>query len=157
MACGAAVLCVGAAPVAANPPTTTAVDTSFSVVVTDLCAFPVTISGTQSGTSRAFTDRRGVPTRTIFHTVEQDTFSAGGAVLRGLPFVNQQTLVFDGSGQLIHDYEVGVIERVPLPNGSTFLSAGRVDFVAHPDVSVLITPDVGHSGDLAGLCAALAP
>jgi hypothetical protein len=32
---------------------------------------------------------------------------------------------------VVHVYEVGVIERVPLPNGVLFLSAGRLDFVEH--------------------------
>jgi hypothetical protein len=36
-----------------------------------------------------------------------------------------------------------------------FLSAGRVDFAAHPGQSVLFTPDVGHSGNLAEFCRAL--
>jgi hypothetical protein len=30
-----------------------------------------------------------------------------------------------------------------------------VDFLAHPGVTLLITPDVSHSGDLAAFCAAL--
>ena len=34
--------------------------------------------------------------------------------------------------------QVGVIERVPLPGGKTFISQGRLDFLGHPGAGVVI-------------------
>jgi hypothetical protein len=62
-------------------------------------------------------------------------------------------LVFDSNGNVISDYGEGVIENVPLPDGSTFFAAGRVDFLAHSGPVYL--PDWGGSRNLAGFCAAL--
>ena len=45
--------------------------------------------------------------------------------------------------------------RGPLPDGKTFQSAGRLEFVARGGLFAL-TPDTGHSGDVAAFCAALA-
>jgi hypothetical protein len=50
----------------------------------------------------------------------------------------------------------GVVERVPLPGGDFFLTAGRVDVFANPEPFIL-QPDVGSQGNLQGFCAALAP
>jgi hypothetical protein len=61
------------------------------------------------------------------------------------------------TGDVIHDYATGVASRVQLPGGDLFLTAGRVDFVAHPDEAFVLQPDVGAQGNLAGFCAALAP
>jgi hypothetical protein len=48
-----------------------------------------------------------------------------------------------------------VLERVRLPDGSLFISAGRVDFTGNgPDF--IVTPDNGATVNLAGFCAALA-
>jgi hypothetical protein len=44
-----------------------------------------------------------------------------------------------------------------LPDGSIFLSAGRIDFVGHPGEPFILTPDTGRAGNLAAFCAALAP
>ena len=152
-------LALTTSPASANPPTTSQVilDGSSVTIPTDaLCPFPVDISAVGNGTRRDFTDRDGRLTRIEIHFVEQDTFSANGHVLVGDPFVNVQHGQFDENGNLIHLYEVGVIERVPLPHGTAFLSAGRVDFVDH-DFNFVFVPDRGHSGNLEAFCAALAP
>jgi hypothetical protein len=148
---------IGSQPAAAVPPTTQNIDVTFDVQVADLCAFPVDIAGHYTGTERDYLDHAGQTVRADLHLVEQDRFTANGKTLTGDPFVNQQQLLFNSAGELVHEYEVGVIERVPLPDGGEFLSAGRVDFIAHPHTTVLITPDVGHAGDLAAFCAALLP
>jgi hypothetical protein len=148
---------IGSRPAAAVPPTLFNIDSAFDVQVADLCAFPVDIAGRFMGLERDYLDQAGQTVRADLHLVEQDRFTANGKTLTGDPFVNQQQLLFESAGNVAHAYEVGVIERVPLPDGNEFPSAGRLDFIAHPETSVLITPDVGHSGDLAGFCSALSP
>jgi hypothetical protein len=131
-------------------------DLSFSIHATDPCGFPIDVTGTQVGFERDSSTT--ATSREPSITSQQDVFTANGKTLNGLPFVNEQLVLYDSAGQLTHDYETGVIERVPVPDGSMFLSAGRVDFAAHPGQSVLITPDVGHSGNsgnLAEFCRAL--
>lgn len=149
-----ATLTVGTA--SANRPTTTPISGTPSTVATTLCPFPVTVDSTLDGIERVFTDRSGNVVRIQDQFTEQDTFSANGNVLVGLPFHNRLTVLFDAAGNVTHVYEVGVIERVPLPGGQVFLSAGRVDFSAHGDAAFLLTPDKGRSGDLGAFCAALA-
>jgi len=56
-----------------------------------------------------------------------------------------------------HTFASGLVEKVPLPDGSLFVSVGRVDFVAHPGVEFILSPDKGNPGNVAGFCAALAP
>jgi len=151
-------LALTTSPASANPPTITPLNFAFNgtVLADALCPFDIDISAVGTGTERDYTDRDGRPTRIEFHLVEQDTFSANGHVLVGDPFVNVQHGQYDENGNLIHLYEVGVIERVSLPNGMAFLSAGRVDFVDH-DFNFVFTPDRGHSGNVDAFCAALAP
>ena len=146
-----------ASTAAAVPPTTTTFNVPFALTVSGLCPFDNTITGTQNGTARTFTDTDGNVTQIVSNFVEQDTFSANGRQLVGDPFRNVGRVLFDKSGNVTHVYETGVIERVPLPDGSVFLSAGIVDFLAHPNSPILITPDRGHSGNLDAFCAALAP
>jgi hypothetical protein len=125
-------------------------------VVEDLCSFPVTITEISSGTVTAFLDQNGALTRLHFYAVEQDTFTANGKSLTGLPYTFNLDVLFE-DGEVTHIYARGLGERVPLPDGSVFLSAGRVDFAAHPGSMFIIVPDVGRSGNVAALCAALAP
>jgi hypothetical protein len=50
----------------------------------------------------------------------------------------------------------GLVEKVWLPDGSLFISAGRIDWMTHPGMFVL-SADKGYPGNIAGFCAALAP
>lgn len=155
--CALVALAVVASPVGANAPIFVTLDlTDLITVTSDLCPFEVEISSDFNGTARIFTDNDGNPTHLNLNVVEQDTFSANGHTLEGLPFHNVQVGLYDEAGELVYHYEVGVIERVPLPDGTAFLSAGRLDFVANGS-SIEFTPDVGHAGDIDALCAALAP
>jgi hypothetical protein len=150
---------------AALAPTAAAVepikeDISFSNtgVLTDVCSFPVTVEATNTGTQTSFSDDEGNLTRVQIHNVEQDVFSANGRTLVGLPFTFNLRVLFDpDSGEVTHVFASGVTERVPLPGGDFFLTAGRLDFAAHPGEAFIIQPDVGAQGNLAGFCAALSP
>ena len=142
-------------PAAAVEPTREPIDDTDTFVVEDICDFPVTITATLVGTETTFYDQSGEVTRIQIHVVEQDVFTANGETLSGLPYTfNLQVLFQDG--EVTHVYASGVVARVPLPDGTVFLSAGRLDFAAHPGAEFRIVPDVGRSGDVAAFCAALA-
>ena len=155
----AALAAVGSAhPAAAAAPTQAPFNVSATTVLTGICAFPVTVMGSANGTQTVFTDRNDNTTRIEIRATEQDVFSANGKTLVGLPFTIVAHELYDPqTGELTHLYGTGVGERVPLPGGDLFLTAGRVDFILHPDASFLLQPDVGAQGNIAGFCAALAP
>jgi hypothetical protein len=142
-------------PAAAVEPTREPIDETATFVVTDICSFPVTITATLVGTETTFYDQSGEVTRIQIHVVEQDVFTANGETLTGLPYTFNIQVLFE-DGEVTHVYASGVVARVPLPDGTVFLSAGRLDFAAHPGSEFRIVPDVGRSGDVAAFCAALA-
>jgi hypothetical protein len=144
-----------AQPAAAIEPTRVLIDQTDTFEVTDICSFPVTITATVVGTETTFYDQSGEVTRIQIHIVEQDVFSTDGESLTGLPFTFNIQVLFE-DGEVTHVYASGLVERVPLPDGTVFLSAGRLDFEAHPGAEFRIVPDVGRSGDVAAFCAALA-
>jgi hypothetical protein len=129
----------------------------FSQTVTHLCAFPVTIDSTVTGTQTNFFNNAGVQTRSNFSVTETDVFRANGNVLTGLPYHTSLRAILDPSDPNIQLklFAMGVVARVPLPDGKTFLSAGRLEFTARGFLFAL-TPDTGHSGDVDAFCAALA-
>jgi hypothetical protein len=141
---------------AAIPPLKEPVSFTDTLTVEDICTFPVTITSTVTGHQTTFFDRSGAVTRIYIHIVEQDTFSANGVTLTGIPFTFNIEVLFE-VGEVTHVYASGLVEKVPLPDGSVFLSAGRLDFAAHPGAIFRIVPDVGRSGDVAAFCAALSP
>ena len=143
--------------VADRPTRTPFEGVTFSSVLTDVCAFPVNVNSTLSGFEIDYVDQSGALTRIFTHQVEQDTFTANGKTLVGTPFTVNTELLFDSSGNVTHVYSSGLFETIPLPDGSLFVSAGRLDFTQHPGVQFLLSPDTGHTGDLAAFCAALSP
>jgi len=156
---GVALAAVGSAqPAAAAAPTREPINISATVVLTGFCAFPVNIAATVTGSQTVFTDQNGNTTRTELHAVEQDVFTANGKTLVGLPYTyNVHTLFDPQTGAVTHAYATGLVSRVPLPGGDLFLTAGRLDFAAHPEATFFLQPDVGAQGNVAGFCAALAP
>jgi hypothetical protein len=64
---------------------------------------------------------------------------------------------FDSSGNVTQLYIEGTLEIVPLPDGSFFMAAGRVNVAADGFPSIALIPDNGATINLAGLCAALSP
>ena len=128
-----------------------------SGVLTDVCAFPINVDATFSGTETDFVDQSGALTRIFIHQVEQDTFTANGRTLVGIPFTFNIEILFDSDGNVTHVFSSGLFETIPLPDGSLFISAGRADFTLHPGAAFLLSPDMGNPGNLAGFCAALSP
>jgi hypothetical protein len=142
-----------AATAGAMPPTRTPFSfTTDPLVLGDICSFPVTVVSNLTGTETDFSNKSGALTMLLFYNVEQDTFSANGKSLTGVPFTFEVQVLFDENGDVTHVYASGLVETIRLPNGTLFISAGRVDFVAHPGSIFLIAPDVGVTGDLAAFC-----
>jgi hypothetical protein len=88
---------------------------------------------------------------------EQDTFTANGKTLVSEPYSIDARWFVDSNGNLTKYVSTGPVERVWLPDGSLFNSAGRIIWLGPNNPPPLIVPDVGHSGNVAGFCAALAP
>jgi hypothetical protein len=147
-----------AQPAAADPPSRQDLDFTGSTVLTGVCSFPITVDVSQTGTVTVFTDRNGSTTRVEVHAVEHDVFTANGKTLVGLPYTyNVHVLIDPATGDVTHSYATGVVSRVPLPGGDLFLTAGRLDFIEHPDAAFVLQPDVGAQGNIQAFCAALAP
>lgn len=155
---GAAVgLAIFAPKAAADPPISTQSALSETNVLTGTCSFPITVDSTGSVVLTEFFDHSGVLTRASAHLNEQDTFSANGKSLTGVPYANNVEATFDSSGNITQQYGEGVIEKVLLPDGGFFISAGRFNFVADGSPEFTLTPDTGATVNLAGFCAALSP
>ena len=155
VAVGAVIFALSA--LADRPTRTEFTGLTFSNVLTDVCAFPVNVDSTISGFEIDYRDQSGALTRIFVHQVEQDTFTANGRTLVGTPFTYNVDILFDSSGNVTHIFAQGLVETIPLPDGSLFISAGRADFTQHPGVGFLLSPDMGNPGNVAGFCAALSP
>jgi hypothetical protein len=129
--------------------------TGIPATLTGVCSFDVAVSSDISGFEIDYFDQSGAVTRFLDHTTEQDTFSANGKSITGEPFTFNLEGLLDSTGAITHLYSSGVVERLMLPSGTLFLSAGRLDFAQHPGSTFLLSPDVGNPGDVAAFCAAL--
>jgi hypothetical protein len=85
------------------------------------------------------------------HFVQQDQFSANGKTLTGIPYTGNSQC--HNNGGVWTCAAEGVLEKVPLPDGSIFIAAGRVN----PFMGFAMEPTHGAFKNLAGFCAALAP
>ena len=126
-------------------------------VFTDVLPLPVEIYSVVSGTQTLYFDQNGSLTRIYIHGTEQDTFTANGKTLVGLPYTTDAEEIFDGDGNLIHYYVSGGLEKIPLPDGTLFITAGRTDFNEFPDSNFILSPEKGGQGNLAALISALSP
>jgi len=126
------------------------------LTLSGVCAFDITIHSTAQTTEIDYFDGSGILTRIYFHSTEQDRFTGTGGSLTTLPYTYNLELRFDSSGEFTGFVVSGVILNLRLPDGSLFLSAGRINVLAHPGISFAFVPDLGHSGNLAAFCAALA-
>jgi hypothetical protein len=122
-----------------------------------VCLFTVHVDAIANVAVTFFSNNSGTLVRSQWHLVEQDTFSANGKTLVSLPYTFNGQMFYDSGGYPAQIYTSGVSARVPLPDGSTFFSAGRIDWANHPNAAFVINPDYGHSGNLDAFCAALAP
>jgi hypothetical protein len=146
-----------ASPAAATPPVKYPYISTSSGELNDVCPFTINLTTTINGFGINYYDKNGMLIRSLNHNTEQDMFTANGKTLTGIPFTFSIEIFYDASGQMTHAYASGVTEKIPLPDGSLFIAAGRLDFLAHPGASFVLSPDSGNPGNVAGFCAALAP
>lgn len=120
--------------------------------LTEVCAFPVTLDSVTwiNETDNFAKDGSLVVAWTARG---QSTYSANGKTLVGEPATSRMTAVLDPEGNLVGGSIAGVIERLRLPDGTVFISAG---LVRNPSGVFVLAPDRGISGDVSALCAGLA-
>jgi hypothetical protein len=140
---------------AAGPPTKQPFDDTSTSTETGICSFPVEVTSSIRGTETDFFDQGGELVRAHLHVNEQDTFSANGKTLTGDPYTFNLFISFE-NGEVTAVLARGVAEKIRLPDGKLFLSAGVIDFLAQ-GVSFSIRTDRGRTGDIDALCAALSP
>ena len=125
-----------------------------SATLSDVCPFPVSVAYTAQYRAKYFFSR-GALTKIEYHMLEQDVFNADGTSLAGVPFRFNVQLFFDGAGNVTRYVAQGVQQKVPLPGGGFFLTAGRVNWQLYPGANYILFPDNGATVNLEGFCAAL--
>ena len=122
-----------------------------STVVSDICSFTFTVDSTYDMTWKDFYDQSGAWTRSNYHFDAQDTFtSENGKTLVGLPYTFNWIITTTRSE--LH----GINEKIRLPDGSLFISAGWTDYLLnHNGQSFILSSDKGNPGDVTAFCAAL--
>jgi hypothetical protein len=152
----AVALCVLAVSASAAKPDVVQIMNETNVIeTTDLCAFPVTVEATVvTGTLRFFLDGAGNLVAINIAYTEQDTFIANGNTIVGTAYQARDRVTFDAEGNVTENLH-GIAERITLPDGTKFLSAGRRVAVNAPP-GFFVEVQTGHTGDVDALCAALA-
>src|SRR5262249_27675453 len=117
--------------------------------------FPITQFQSVNYTLTFFNDSSGTATRAIFHVKEQDVFTANGKSLTGSVYSFNLMAPVNSDGSFGEITSGGVILKVPLPDGSLFITAGQGTL--NPTTGLIFFPDHGATVNLAGFCAALAP
>jgi len=121
--------------------------------ITDVCSAGITVSAHVVVSETDYFDANGSPTRIYIHTVETDTFTGPARSLVTEPYQYETFFGLD-AGNIVSGTVEGVLVRIHLPDGSLFLSSGRV--ILHPNGPVFIfVPDFGRSGNLSAFCGAL--
>ena len=138
----------------AAPPTHSHFEFTNSTTVTAICPTPFHLEARASVDETVFTNASGDVTRITDRATEHDIFSAHGTSIRTASYHYTIHVLFNDAGDLLHAYATGTVVRMRLPDGTLFNAAGRVD-VANTSGPFTITPDVGHSGNLAAFCDAL--
>jgi hypothetical protein len=154
------VVVLGAASVVATyalagPPTKQPFRDTFTQTVTGICGFPLEVTLSVRGTETDFFDQAGELVSVHLHVTEQDTFSANGKTVTGEPFTFTIFISLE-NGEATAVLARGVAEKIRLPDGKLFLSAGVIDFLAQ-NVPFSIRTDHGRTGDINAFCAALSP
>jgi hypothetical protein len=152
------VLGVSATSALASPPDRYEVTFPSVSPLNNVCQFDIQVDSISTIKGENFFDNQGLLKRMHWHFDQQDTFTANGHTLIGIPYASNVEWYFDSSGNPTHIYWTGVGEKILLPDGSLFISAGRLDFVAHGGWGqFFLSTDQGNPGDVAAFCAALAP
>jgi PKD repeat protein len=142
-----------AAAAKADAPQKVTYSFTYGAVMTGYCPFDVAVTTDASGWRIDFVDG-GTVTRSYIHQEAVDTFTTNGKTLTSLPFETNVQASYDEAGNPTF-IASGIIERIPLPDGSVFVSAGKAFFSENAQVGHQLSPDRGSPGDVAAFCAAL--
>jgi hypothetical protein len=143
--------------VSASPPVKSYYEYTSTSLLTGLADFDITVNGIVKVSEIDFFDKNGNLIRLSAHVVEQDTFTANGKTLASEPYVVHHEIEFDGAGNPTRYVCTGLVVKVPLPGGGIFVSAGLLDWLAHPNEVSILEPDHGGSVNLEAFIEALSP
>ena len=94
--------------------------------ITDLCAFPIQLTGVSSGHVQAFRDDAGEFIRVTLHYSVNLTLTANGKSLTERDRYNQFDVDFQGVNFPHHVIHTGLLVHIKLPNGAAVIQAGRI-------------------------------
>lgn len=147
---------VGVSAASASPPLKTYTPESVSVFELGLCPQSVAVTETWTKfTEIDFFDQTGNLTTIHWTFFSQDVFVGPTGTLVGEKYHGNIQIKFDSSGDYASAIGTGLLEKVRLPDGSLFVGAGRLDWLAYGPGVPTFTPDNGHSGNLDAFCEAL--
>ena len=154
----AAMLCavVFVSTAAARPPEKSEFsNVAFSNVLSGVCPFDVTVQSVINGFEIDYFDARGQhrqgpdsPGRT--RHVHREREDADRDPVHVQPRHSDTQAAANVTEAAV---ATGLVEKIVLPDGSLFVSAGWVDFEDHPGVGFLLSPDRGNPGNVAGFSA----
>lgn len=120
-----------------------------------ICPFEVSVVGHVTGYETDHYNDNGELVKIELTGKFVNTYSANGKTLVGESVETNGIIRFDPDGNLISAYYQGVYERVRLPDGELWTTAGRVNLMNFAEETWIFEPDNGHWSDPAPLCAAL--
>ena len=122
---------------------------TVNYTITDMCSFTFYVEAVYDYSWINFYNKSGEMIKYNLHFVAQDTFTSdSGTVLVGLPY----TFNWIGTTNTVHFS--GIAEKIRLPDGSLYISAGWTDLLNY-DGSFRLSTDRGKQGDMDAFCAAL--
>ena len=141
----------------ASPPQVLTVPYTVTEPASGVCSFPVSVTASGTAIETFFFDSDG-SFRVGVHQTEADSFTANGITLTGEQYVSNYQVRFDAQGNITSYFAQGVVERIVLPDGTLFLTAGRSNILVWPPGNpggFALTPQFGSQSDSAAFCAAL--
>ena len=158
-AVAAVIACAAVGVQSAAADTLTKETFTFTSTVTltagQLCAFPIEVTGTSTRTFTTHFDADGSMRFRHVRGEERDTFSANGKTLVGELYQFNIHREWE-NGVQVAAKDVGLFEKVKLPDGGTFIVAGQLDLLANGPVNFIATVDHGNPGNkIDAFCAAL--
>jgi hypothetical protein len=147
---------VSASAALAAPPANYEYTADGNATLTNVCAFDVDVYYSDTVHELDYFDNNGALSKLHTTMIELDTYTANRKTLISNPVHFNMQMKFDNDGNIIYWVASGLLEMIPLPDGSMFVSAGQINWLNHPPYFVF-SADIGNSGDVDAFCAALAP
>lgn len=113
----------------ANTQTISPVDVTVDATY-NVCSFPISEMAHNVGFRIRFYDNNGEKYKAIWQITGQDVLSANDKSLTSDPYNWSAELDFAPGNVLISESVTGVAEKLVLPDGTLFLSAGWIDWLA---------------------------